>query len=290
MKRSMATALAMLMPVLAFAEKPTSYEETAPVALGDGHITAFGAVENGVPQTLGVRFDDAVFDNAPTEESDGYSDILDENGNIVWHCCGHERSPTLPRNIAETTRFEHIVLNWNPVGHPPPTGIYRPPHIDFHFYTVSEFERIAITPPSAQDMCGPGIPLTCEQFETATRPLPPGQHPAGFISPGAVEPRMGNHLLWSGAPELNGGEFTHTWIYGTWNGYISFWEPMITREFLQSHPNSCFDIPALPTAAKNIGWFPTEYCVEFDEESDQHFVYLTAFTRLGQSKWEDGED
>ncbi len=277
---------AILLPSIAAAKKPAAYEETAPVPLGDGFITAFGVVENGVPQALGVRFDDAVFDNAPTGHSDGYSDVLDSEGNVVWPCCGHERSPTMPANIAATTEFEHIVLNWNPMGHPPP-HVYSVPHIDFHFYTQKEHKRIAITPPAAEDMCGPTLPLTCDQLETALEPLPADQQPPEFISPGAVEPRMGNHLLWMFAPELDPdtpSPFSHTWIYGTWGGEITFWEPMITKQYLESQPNECYDVPTLPAAAPKKGWYPSAYCIEFDDGTGQHFVYLTDFVWLPKSR------
>jgi len=291
---SMLVGVMCALPVAVLA-RPGTYEESEPVALGDGEIRSYGIVQDRVPVEFGVRFGENVFDNAPTEESDGTSDILDADGNVVWHCCGHERKPAMPKNIGRTTRFRHIVLNWNPMGHPPPNGIYRPPHIDFHFYTISESERESIAVPTAETMCSPEIPLTCDDFATATAPLPTDQFPETFISPGAVEPHMGNHLLWSGSPEPNGLPFTHTWIYGTWDSDISFWEPMITRDYLtglvdeHNEPRAapeagfldCYPLPASPEAAPKAGYYPSRYCIANDGAEIR--VYLTDFNWLERS-------
>lgn len=56
---------------------------------------------------------------------------------------------------------------------------------------------------------------------------------------------MGNHLIRPAAPEFNGSPFTHTWIWGSQGGRISFWEPMITVAFLEM----------VRTNAANVGWY-----------------------------------
>ena len=42
---------------------------------------------------------------------------------------------------------------------------------------------------------------------------------------------MGDHLIRPAAPEFNGNDFEHTWIWGRQGGRITFWEPMITIDF-----------------------------------------------------------
>ena len=250
-----------------------------PQALGDGQVRVFGSVLGRYPLSVGVVFDGGVFSNAPTAESDGKWDVLDAEGNVVWYCCGHELDFDVTDNIKRTTAFEHIVINWNPQGHPPPTGIYRPPHFDFHFYTISREERHAITVPTADEMCGAGIPLSCENYELAIMPLPDAMVPPEHSSVGAVEPAMGNHLLDLSSPEFSGELFTHTWIFGTWKGALSFWEPMITKDYLMSAPNRFFDI-AIPAAAPEAGFYPTKYGIFYSQPQDTYMVLLTGFTWL----------
>ena len=121
------------------------------------------------------------------------------------------------KKAGEVTPFDHVLLDWNPHGHEP--FFYELPHFDFHFYTVSEKERMAISPTSPH----------MEQ-------LPPMQYwPQGFVpTPGGV-PQMGKHWINPASPEISGGQlFTHTFIYGSYAGKFIFVEPMITRSFLLS--------------------------------------------------------
>ena len=60
---------------------------------------------------------------------------------------------------------------------------------------------------------------------------------------GAAEPAMGVHWIDSNAPELNGGEFTETWIHGTYDGKVIFYEPMLTYSFLKSITDWSRSIP-----------------------------------------------
>jgi len=75
-------------------------------------------------------------------------------------------------------------------------------------------------------------PVACEVFDYLTLPLPADQQPLLHLNVGTVEPGMGNHLLdftsagWHSIPS------SHPWIFGTMGGELSFWEPMITRDYL----------------------------------------------------------
>jgi hypothetical protein len=262
-------------------------ELSDPIALGEGEVRVFGSVVNGYPLGMGIVFDGGVFINAPQEHSDGKWDVLDSNGDAVWECCGHELDFDAPDNIAAVTSFEHIVLNWNPHGHPP-MDIYTLPHFDFHFYTQTRAERIAITPPAAEDMCNdniygiPVVPLDCDQLDMAMAPLPADQQPPNHITVGAVEPGMGNHMIDPTSSEFTGETFTHTFIFGTWDGELTFWEPMVTADYLQSVRHKCFAI-ANPAAAPEAGWYPSQYCIEHNKGLDQYSVMLTDFEWLPAS-------
>jgi hypothetical protein len=50
-------------------------------------------------------------------------------------------------------------------------------------------------------------------------------------------PRMGVHWVNREADELNGKVFTQTFIRGSCNGQMIFYEPMVTKAFLDSKPS-----------------------------------------------------
>ena len=153
--------------------------------------------------------------------------------------------------------YKHMLVDWNPQGHEPP-GIYDVPHFDFHFYTITNEERLAIGPPGA-----PG-------FDN----LPGPQYvPAGYFRiPGGV-PQMGTHWADAASPEFNGFGFTKTFILGSWDGWFIFSEPMITRAYMLSHPDAMTSIPQ-PEAFQKDGWYPTDYRVQFSTSPNQYTVAL----------------
>ncbi len=184
-----------------------------------------------------------------------------------------------------------MLVNYNPEGHTPP-GIYDVPHFDFHFYTTTVEERTAIEP----GVCAVSepephpVPVDCETFEVGMRPLPADQQPDGYIFVGAVEPAMGNHLidpLSSEFPDAPGYDpevgFTHTWIWGTYNGEITFFEPMITKAFLELQNEEVCTAIKMPQALPEAGWYPTEYCIRFLADQDAYAISLERFESFGVS-------
>jgi hypothetical protein len=252
-----------------------------PQALGDGELRAFVTLtDSGDLDLVGVYFDESALTNLPKEVGDGRWDIVDEDGEVLWHCCGHEFILDFA-DVEAAAPFKHVVVNWNPIGHQPP-GVYDISHFDLHFYTITNEDRTAIEAATADTMCSvpnppdvggeaPG-PVTCETFAAAMMPLPEEQMPPGYISVGAVEPGMGNHLLNAAAPEMTGeAPFTQTWIYGTYAGKITFFEPMITLAFLEEQPEEvCAEI-AMPEAMPESGFYPSQYCIRYmagEDDSD----------------------
>ncbi len=250
------------------------------VSLGGGKVRSYMVLKkNRRPQEIGILFTGSSLMQLPGGDmpmSDGRWDVLDEYGSVVWPCCGYEHVLELPASAKRTTHFKHLVVNWNNHGHPPP-AIYDKPHFDFHFYTISNAVRTSITAPMADEMCGPTLPLSCDDLDTALKPLTPAQTPPDFFSLGAVEPGMGNHMLDGTAPELAGEPFTQTWIFGTWDGAISFFEPMITMDYLQQlSGEQCYDIK-MPMYFSAAGFYPTGYCVRYFELYDTYQVALNRF-------------
>lgn len=147
---------------------------------------------------------------------------------------------------AKAPPFTHVTVNWNPMGHEPP-GIYDAPHFDFHFYAQDRAIQAAIT---------------CAGADHAVCMKPPG---ADYLSadyaptPEGV-PLMGWHWVDLRAPEFNGQPFTSTFLFGYYDGKLTFLEPMVTRAFLRSNP--ALDQPVrLPAKLSQDGWYPTRYTV-----------------------------
>ncbi len=158
--------------------------------------------------------------------------------------------------------YRHVTLNWNPGGHPPP-GIFTVPHFDVHFYTVTEAERSTIS-------------ATDPQFGVKAAKTPSAEFiPAGYArDPGAV-PNMGTHWTDPSSPEFNGQPFTRTFIYGSWDGTFTFFEPMFTTAFFAGKPAVATVSLKLPSRYAQPGSYPTSYKVGFDASTKEYVIALT---------------
>lgn len=269
------------------AGKPFPPEENTdwgePVALGNGEVKTFVTTDgSGKPELVGLYLTASALTDLPTGMGDGKWDVLDAEGKVVFPCCGYEFKLEFPESISATP-IKYLILNWNPMGHTP-AHVYDVPHFDVHYYLISDEERSAIAPATGDTMCmvpnPPGSPegehpvsVDCDTFETAMMPLPEGQMPTGYVSVGAVEPAMGNHLLDPTAPELNGENFTYTWIYGAYDGKLTFLEPMIANSFLEEkNPEVCASFP-LPEEMAEPGYYPSSYCIRYMEDEAGEGVY-----------------
>ena len=196
--------------------------------------------DNDNPVRIAVAVDDAAMAsldrNAPGADGHHHENDI----NVSLH----------PKAVAGTP-FQHIFLGWNPVGHEP-MFIYGKPHFDFHFYNTSAEERAAI----------PAYDATSAAMFDKAPPL--GFMPATYINPGGGVPQMGAHWVDATSPELNGQPFTQTFIYGAYNGKVTFMEPMITEAFILANPGYQRDIPQ-PTKFQKAGWYPTKMRIEKKE-------------------------
>lgn len=187
---------------------------------------------------------------------------------------------TLALPAAAPAPYQIVSLEWNPTGHEPP-GIYDRPHFDVHFYTVpwAEVQRIVPGPDFAAGANNvPAGDYVPQHYMVAA---PPGQDAAA-----AAVPQMGVHWVDTRSPELQGmvgnhaahRPFTTTFIYGSWNGRMIFYEPMITREYLMTKADTTV---AIPTPARHPvpGWYPSAYRVAYDAASGEYRVALVQLTR-----------
>jgi len=233
--------------------KPGTYTGNVQV-VGNGVAYSWVTLnEKGKPSSIGVSITESAFTGLP--------ETLPPGG--LWH----EFELKLPEQAARTP-FEHIVLGWNPKGHVP-AGIYDKPHFDFHFYTITSAKRMKIT--------AKGDDLLKVQKRLSAEHVAPGY----IYAPGGEEPMMGAHWVDPASPEFNGQPFTTTFIYGSYEGKLNFWEPMITKAYLETQPNVTIPVKQPPAYPKSA-YYPTSYSIRYDAERKEYRVSLDGLT------WQEG--
>ena len=206
-------------------------------ALGNGTIRSFVILDaKGIPQTIGMKFTEGALSGLPSDST-----------------AEHDTPVELPSQ-AKITGFDHLEVDWNPVGHEP-KAIYGLPHFDFHFYMISKAEQQSVIP-------GP---------DTASVPAAfiPQDYQSGVIA----VPDMGVHWVDVKAPEFNGQKFTDTYIYGFYHGKMTFVEPMITAEFLSSKPDFKINIKQ-PTDFQKSGYYPAVQHIQYDPNAKEYTMAL----------------
>lgn len=267
----------------------TSRSYTGPCAdfgpadtLGNGWLRTYSQFHGNQPQAIGAVFSATALQGLPTSPMTDGHHCYDVNGDgsidPMAECMGGYEHPLVEPARATSTKgslTKWTLVNWNPMGHGP-SGIYDVPHFDFHFYMMSKAERDAIRP-------GPcGMAMNCDDFATATKPIPAQFMPKDYVDLQAAEVAMGNHLVDTTSPEFTGTPFTHTFIYGAYDASIIFLEPMITYAWFQSlqsgaQHETCFPIKQ-PLAWQVSGWYPQTYCTAFRTNRNEFTVSMRDFT------------
>ena len=265
------------------AAEPAAFDAAVygePQKLGDGVARVYAELDaEGAPVRLGVTFDPGLLTGLP-DMPNTYSRCFDKNGNgkIEPHgeCNGdYELAFAVPQALAEsgTTPFSWVSVNWNPMGHPEPAPPpWAVPHFDFHFYIMPREAVRQIRPGPCSEL------IDCDDFARAQIPIPAGHVHPDHIDVGAAVPDMGNHLIDSKSPELapGGPPFTHTFIFGAYDGHVTFYEPMITLAYLASRPDECVAIKQ-PQAWATEGYYPTTYCIRYRPDDQTYNVSLEDF-------------
>jgi hypothetical protein len=246
-------------------------------SLGNGEVVSFAEVEGaGAPKAIGITLSADALTGLPSEHSDGHH-CFDHNGDGVTarpaECFEtHEFVIPLPDAVSrrDDIPFKWVLLNWNQHGHAPP-GVYDVPHFDVHFYVTPIAERLAI----AAGPCGPEL-VDCDAFAKAKQPVPAGLMHADFTDVDAVAPAMGNHLIDLSGREFHGEPFTRSWIYGVYDGRVTFYEEMVSLAYLLSRPDACSAIKSPPAVAV-AGYYPTERCVRYEAGANAYVISMEAF-------------
>jgi hypothetical protein len=225
------------------------------VALGYGKVRSWISVDqNGLPNEIGIEITPEAFKNLTTDNA---KTVPPEGATIV-----------VPLNLkaAQLTPFDHIGLNWNPNGHPPP-GVFDVPHFDIHFYMISVEEQLA-------------IPEWSPETDAAFNLYPPtGYMPADYVTPpgaATAEAQMGKH--WAPLSVFTDPNFSFTkiMIYGSYNGKFTFVEPMITLDYFLSNPDFSANY-SQPEFFEKAGNYPTKYNIYHDAASGNTYVTLSEF-------------
>jgi len=284
MLRPVLTVAAALALAACSAEPEVATDEIhtgPPAELGAGTVWTYTTVDAaGNLTALGARFDAAVLEDLPAEP-DGTAPCFDLNGDgsLDPHAeCFMmiRRNLALPAAAAAAAApFRYLQLNWNPEGHAPPAPpAYAAAHIDFHFFATPQADVETLRP----GRCG--FLMDCEAFERAVIPVPERYMPRGYVAVDAAAAEEGNHLIDPASPELADppAPFTHTFIYGSYDGHITFYEPMIAVSYLAGRPHECVDLK-LPEAWETAGVYPTRYCIRYLAEAAEYTVSLEGFVR-----------
>jgi len=247
-------------------------------AVGKGTITSYAEFTDAeAPSAIGIVYSAGALDGLPTSHSDEHHCFdRDADGTVdrTMEClASHEAVIPLPDAAAGRADmpFKWVLFNWNPVGHIPP-GVYDVPHFDVHFYIqpIAEVFAIEVGP------CGPEF-VRCDQFELGKKPLPANFAPPDYQDVEAVAPAMGNHLIDVTGPEFNGDEWKRSFIFGLYDGAVTFYEEMLTRAYLLSQPDVCNPIKS-PPAVGLSGFYPTQSCIRYDSSTGEYTVSLEEFS------------
>lgn len=239
---ALAFACALIIPACKKDESGTYTGETVNYQ-GNELSTYVSTDEDGHPKEVGFNIPEAAFNSF---------DAL--SGDVEW-------SLDFP-SINNETPFLHMYAGYNPHGHEP-MGIYDKPHFDFHFYMTNEADRLAISP--VDTVAG-------------AKPVPEGEVPATYFNAGLV-PAMGSHWIDGNAPELHGQPFTETFIFGSFDGKITFYEPMITQAFIKEKHNFSKSIPAATAFGKPGKYYPTKFGFRHDDAGNVYQFYLSDFVK-----------
>lgn len=216
------------------------------VQFGEGYVRSWTNItHDDQPLAIGIEFTDGVL-HQQHEDDPGTG--------------GHEALLTLHPKATALMPFDHLTMGFMAAGHPPP-GIYAVPHFDFHFYKMPLPERLAI----------PAYPAALAAFNN--------NPPAGYIPPlyakaPAGEARMGGHWMDVTSPEFNGQPFTHTFVYGSYDGKVNFLEPMVTLAFLESGATVHKAIRQPQFFAPTNTYYPTRYNIWKNAENNRHYLAM----------------
>jgi len=76
------------------------------------------------------------------------------------------------------------------------------------------------------------------------------------------------------SPEFNGQPFTHTFIYGSYDGKVNFLEPMATLSFLSGGTTVHKAIRQPQLFDPMNRYYPTRYNIWKNEDNNRHYIAM----------------
>ncbi len=218
------------------------------IQMGEGHVRSWVNISHDdKPLAIGIEFTPGVL-----QQQHDHTNGAGEHS--------HDGVLTLHQKAKAVTPFDHLTMGFMAAGHPPP-GIYNVPHFDFHFYKMSVADRLAI----------PAYPMAMAAFNNNP---PAGYLPPLYAKSPAGEAQMGAHWMDVTSPEFNGQPFTHTFIYGSYDGKVNFLEPMATLAFFESGATVQKIIRQPQFFDPSNTYYPTRYNIWKDEDNNRHYIAL----------------
>ena len=221
-----------------------------PVSFNNATVQSFVTLNNYAPTAIGYRMTNTIYNTVP-------STIIEAM--IPMPPLPQPPNPS-PDVVKPEIIFDHLMIDIYPQGSPP-AGIFTFPKFDFHVYTISEEERMSIDSTDAEILVPP----------------PAGYLPDYLYGPTGPISYMGSHWVDLLSPEFNGGQFTKTFIYGTYNAKIVFQEMSATIAYLKS-ASAVKDVAniRLPAKFDRYGYYPTKY--RFQKDATYTYAYFSDFT------------
>ena len=205
----------------------------AKVKVFGGKAWVWVKLVGNVPEQLAITLTNSVLTRVPADS-------------------GSESEIVIPApSQGNITAFHAFAVDWSAHGHAP-QGIYSVPLFDNHFYTITESERQAILNDPDYDQHFANYP---------SQDYIPGGY--GLINAGGIPGGgciTGVHWYYLNGPEFNNKKFKQTFVYGSYNGEVDFYDPMMTLQFLKNVQSFERNIPQ-PSKFRTNGYYPTKLAV-----------------------------
>ncbi len=175
----------------------------------------------------------------------------------------------MPELVSQQGGLTQLTLFWEPGGHPP--GAFLTPHFDFHFYTISAADRVAM---DCSDLSKPAsLPAA---YALPDIPLPPEMAKMTGVPEliGLCVPQMGMHAILTSEIERK-DTFNGSTVIGYYKGKPIFIEPMISKARLLKKES--FDL-AIPDIPGMTGAHPTKFHAEYDTAQQSYRFTFSGFT------------
>ena len=175
---------------------------------------------------------------------------------------------SLPAEVLEQTLFDHIGIDFMYAGHEP--GPFLVPHFDFHFYTVSDDEILAID-------------CVDEPMPDAARMPAPYIIPSTEMDPeGTCVPAMGVHAIDPTAPTLapdSTTPFSEHFVLGYHNAELIFIEPMIAQSTLAAGTELSGSVPRPDTFGRTT-LYPATWSLALSADGTEYEVVFSDFSEI----------